>query len=317
MASITAVATNNPFTVQVPEPLADLGSLTYCARAMKQNLEILTGARGNSPFDRAVLFSDLTALGLIDGTTLAVSSSFGTPPTGTASGDLAGIYPSPTVVSINGVSLGSTTATAGNLLIGSGTQWVTHAASGDWTITSAGVNTVAKVHGVTYPASPSTNTFPLVTGANTVTYTATSQIPGSATNDSASAGNVGEFISSTVLVGAGVAPASGTAADVTSVSLTAGDWDVVGSVGENPAAGTVLTQLLGWTSTTSATAPTAPNSGGEGAWAGNVNTLPVLISAGQRRASHAGTTTNYLTAFPVWSVAQPGCYGFIGARRRR
>ena len=47
-----------------------------------------------------------------------------------------------TVGKINGVALGSTTATAGNLLIGSGTQWVTNAVSGDITITSGGVTAI-------------------------------------------------------------------------------------------------------------------------------------------------------------------------------
>ncbi len=65
-----------------------------------------------------------------------------------ASGDLAGNYPNPTVARINGVALGSTIATAGNLLIGSGTQWVTHAVSGDVSLTAAGVATVARINGV-------------------------------------------------------------------------------------------------------------------------------------------------------------------------
>jgi hypothetical protein len=77
-----------------------------------------------------------------------------------------------TVAALNGVALGSTTATSGNLLIGSGSQWVTQAVTGDATITSGGVTTVAKVHGVSFPGSPSTNTVPVVTGTNTVTYEA-------------------------------------------------------------------------------------------------------------------------------------------------
>jgi hypothetical protein len=66
------------------------------------------------------------------------------PPSGTASGDLGGSYPSPTVGKINGATLGSTTATAGNLLIGSGTQWVSTPITGDATISSAGVITVTQ-----------------------------------------------------------------------------------------------------------------------------------------------------------------------------
>ena len=58
-----------------------------------------------------------------------------------------------TVARINGVALGSTTATAGNLLIGSGTQWITRAITGDFSITSLGVATVTAINGGAYPTS--------------------------------------------------------------------------------------------------------------------------------------------------------------------
>jgi hypothetical protein len=76
-------------------------------------------------------------------TALAGSKLTGTvTPNSSAGGDLTGTYPSPTVAKINTVALGSTTATAGNLLIGSGTQWVTNAMSGDVTINSTGVTAI-------------------------------------------------------------------------------------------------------------------------------------------------------------------------------
>lgn len=72
------------------------------------------------------------------------------PPSGNATGDLSGTYPSPTVAKINGVALGTTTATAGNLLIGSGTTWATQPVTGDLGLTSGGVSTVNHVEDNTW-----------------------------------------------------------------------------------------------------------------------------------------------------------------------
>jgi hypothetical protein len=57
-------------------------------------------------------------------------------------GDLSGTLGATTVGKINGATLGTTTATSGNLLIANGLSWTTQSLSGDATLTSAGVLTL-------------------------------------------------------------------------------------------------------------------------------------------------------------------------------
>lgn len=157
-------------------------------------------------------------------------------------------------------------------------------------------------------------TTPKVTFSNT----ATGGIVGTTTNDSAAAGFVGEFVSATVLIGSAVSLTSTIAGNVTSISLTAGDWDVHGNVLFNPAGTTTYTEIAGWISSTSATLPTLPNSGG---FANLRATIPAgfsnTIQTGTIRISIATTTTIFLEAYANFSVSTMSAYGFIGARRVR
>ena len=145
------------------------------------------------------------------------------------------------------------------------------------------------------------------------------QVAGTSGADNASSGYVGEYISATVLSGSAVSASSGNPVDVTSISLTAGDWDVSGVVDYLPAAGTIPSQLIAWISTTSATLPTRPNSGAlsQLASSGLAASTTQALQTGQMRINVSSTTTVYLSTTVVFSVSTMTVYGFIGARRRR
>lgn len=142
--------------------------------------------------------------------------------------------------------------------------------------------------------------------------TATAQV-GTTTNDNAAAGQIGEIVESTVLIGSAVALTTATSVNVTSISLTAGDWDVWGNVAFSLGGGTTITALVGWINSVSATIPTNPNGGAYAHFGGDARTF----SVGCRRISLAATTTIYLTVYTTFAVSTLSSYGYIGARRVR
>lgn len=140
------------------------------------------------------------------------------------------------------------------------------------------------------------------------------QFPGTATNDNASAGNLGEYISSTVASASAVALSNNVAKDVTSIVLTAGDWDVWGNV--ISVNGGTITGFFAALSLTSNTLPTAPNNGGYTNIAGISTTSNIAAYAGQMRVSVAANTTVYLETLAGFS-GSVSAYGTIAARRMR
>lgn len=155
---------------------------------------------------------------------------------------------------------------------------------------------------------------------NAIKFSTTSGIIGTTTNDNAAAGSVGELISSVISAGSPTGISSLTDTNLTSISLTAGDWDVWGNVGFISAATTNVIYMQGWVSSTSATQPNAefasrvvnPATGlVYGASTAGIFTVPLL------RFSLSGTTTIYLGVRCNFSVDTLSAFGGIYARRRR
>jgi hypothetical protein len=145
---------------------------------------------------------------------------------------------------------------------------------------------------------------------------ATGQIPGTNTNDNASAGNVGEFVVSTISTAASVGVASGVTANVTSISLSAGDWDIRAQLGVVPTG--TLSAVIAAVSSVSATAPT--DNLGDGAY--SLYQMPFtaasrqVFPAGTRRVTLSASATYYFVAQVTYGTSA-SVYGIIGARRMR
>lgn len=146
----------------------------------------------------------------------------------------------------------------------------------------------------------------------------------SATNDDASSTKLGEFISSTLLVASAVTLSTGAAKTVTSVSLTAGDWDVHGNVSFTDGTATSITVTIGSISTTDNTLPATSTVGAyfhdrTSAFVPAVGSGLIWKTrpTGEVRLSLSGTTTVYLVAYSEFTVSGQKACGFIGARRSR
>ncbi len=148
--------------------------------------------------------------------------------------------------------------------------------------------------------------------------TNTGHIPGVGNNSNAAAGEVGEYILSNIH-GTGPGLPDGTVVDITSISLTAGDWDVSGNVvTSGTTAGTITSTVIGAFSISSATLPSDFLGYSEinytsGPGAGMALAIPT------RRYSFNGTTTVYLVCYTehTGGTGIASSSGYVGARRCR
>lgn len=189
--------------------------------------------------------------------------------------------------------------------------------------------------GVYFPAGSKVTLLNLATGNVTITPT-TSTINGAATlvleggqsaaiysdgaNYWAAVGGsaaLGSEIVSRVLIGAAVSLTTATAADVTSITLGVGIWEVSGTVGFTKNTGTLVTELNTAVNTTSATLPTFPSAGTATAQktggAGNTANSGIQPAGPCRITVISGTQNVYLVTQATFTVSTMAAYGEIRA----
>lgn len=144
-------------------------------------------------------------------------------------------------------------------------------------------------------------------------------IQGTNTNDSAAAGQIGEKIQASVAPGSAVALTTATYANITSIQLTPGDWEVTGQVAFGATA-TGVTQKIGSISLASANLPGGDAQDGSryvedcaSHNLGTANSYPV----GPARLSISTNTTVYLVARLIFSGGTGSAHGKISATRVR
>ncbi len=166
----------------------------------------------------------------------------------------------------------------------------------------------------TAEAQPSgTNTTPVSPG----------QYPGTLTNNNASAGNIGEFVTAALASTSAATISTGVGTGVCSAPLTAGDWDVWGQAFFHPVAATVVTVLVAAVSTTAGSSAagiptqilgqTSQIALGAGVTGGS----DTQAAVGPARISLGAAATAWLNASLTFSGSTAAVYGVLQARRAR
>jgi hypothetical protein len=154
-----------------------------------------------------------------------------------------------------------------------------------------------------------------ISATGLITPTSSIGIKGTTAADNAQAGSIGEFPSN---FSNSTPVTSVTAVNCASLSLTAGDWFVSGTITYVPAAGTTTTNILAGINTTSATLPSSN--------VGAFNQLQATFSGGGAvqvistpivRVNISSSGTAYLIGYSSFSGSTMQCNGYMQATRRR
>lgn len=161
----------------------------------------------------------------------------------------------------------------------------------------------------------STGKFTTLQATGAITPSSTSGIVGTTTNDNAISGSIGEFPTPSNL--SSVSLTTGVAANVSSISLSAGDWDVSCNTAYAPAGTTTINGYATGISTTSATFA------GPGTYTSIIgasftgSTGSPAITTPTIRESLSATTTIYCVASMTFGTSTATASGFLRARRIR
>jgi hypothetical protein len=145
---------------------------------------------------------------------------------------------------------------------------------------------------------------------------------GTTTNDDALAGQLGEEIFVNVLAASAVALTTATPANLMSIILTPGDWEVSGQGCFTPTATTNWTEIRCGINTVSATLPTLGGAARLSAVqdtkaAGTISAVVRAYSLNNCRISVAANTTVYLVGQGTFSASTLAGFGWLHARRLR
>lgn len=237
------------------------------------------------------------------------------------------------LVAPNGVASGGTglnvVPAIGQTLIGTGAGYILAtltAGQGVAVINAAGSITI-QLNNTAVTPNPygSASAVPVITinqqgqitnAVNTPIVIPSSAVTGTTTNDTAAVGFIGEYVTAVIIKANAIALTTLVTANVTSISLTAGEWDVTGVIDFTPAATTTTVYMQGGISLTSAA------TGGQDTSFTNPfsiattavdSALPCPIV----QLKLSATTTVFLIATASFAVSTLKAYGTIRARRVR
>lgn len=155
-----------------------------------------------------------------------------------------------------------------------------------------------------------------MTALTAINRTGGTSIKGINTNTAAAAGDVGEYIEANSFSVS--APATNTYGDITSITLTAGDWDISAIAASVINTGVTITSVISGIGT-------APGTSGAGLTTGDTQGYSVpptaqylpTITIPPKRVLIASTTTYYLKMWISYASGTPQFHGRISARRVR